>query len=186
MYPWLLLDHIFSDPDFSSLFVFRPGPKSVYKNQTPELKSSYKQSKCFLLVCCFYITLKQVSDVAGYLFSGVNLYIKAIHRLIFVITTLGNDQQTAERHSVLSPHGVGREFAVRSWCELLWLHLYLDIFLPTHFQGWLLNKKIKWRAKSLCKGGEQGGKERGGENQSQSAGLLLMTWQLLCVCLSEG
>ena len=54
-----------------------------------------------------------------------------------------------------------RVCCVRSWCELLWLHLYLDIFLPTHFQGWLLNKKIKWRAKSLCKRGEQGGKGRG-------------------------
>ena len=63
--------------------------------------------------------------------------------LSVLITALGNDQQTAKRHSVLSPHGVGESFAVRSWCELLWLHLYLDIFLPTHFQGWLLNKKIK-------------------------------------------
>lgn len=34
-------------------------------------------------------------------------------------------------------------FAESLPCELLWLCLYLDVFLPTHFQGWLLNKKMK-------------------------------------------
>lgn len=58
---------------------------------------------------CFAVLYnpKQVSNVAGYLFVAVDLYIKAIHRLICLITALSNDQQTAKRHSVLSPHGVG-------------------------------------------------------------------------------
>lgn len=34
-------------------------------------------------------------------------------------------------------------FAESLPCELLWLRLYLDGFLPTRFQGWLLNKKMK-------------------------------------------
>ena len=45
--------------------------------------------------------------VARCVFTVVNLNIKAIHHLIFLMTALHVDQQTAKRHSVLSPHGVG-------------------------------------------------------------------------------
>ncbi len=57
--------------------------------------------------------------------------------------------------SCWSPHQSGlpprsavwESFAVHSCHVLSWLWLYLDVFLPTRFQGWLLNKKIMtWRA----------------------------------------
>lgn len=83
-----------------------------------------------------------MSNVARYSLIAAGVYIEAVCRPLFLIIAPCDDQQTAECHSVLSPR-CWREFAVRSRCELLWLHLYLDIFLPTRFQGWLLNKKIK-------------------------------------------
>lgn len=66
------------------------------------------------------------------------------------------DQRATKPRSVLSP----RCFAESLPCELLWLRLYLAVFLPTHFQGWLLNKKSD--AERACeRWGEWRGKGRG-------------------------
>lgn len=79
------------------------------------------------------------------------LYVTAVC-LIVLISAVISTQQSCALFCLLVVESLP--------CELLWLRLYLDIFLPTHFQGWLLNKKMKWRAKSLCKRGEQRGKGR--------------------------
>lgn len=61
--------------------------------------SYYQQLKLFAL---FYITSNNMSNVA------VNLYMeKRSTVLSILISTLCNDEQTAKRRSVLSPHGVG-------------------------------------------------------------------------------
>lgn len=77
--------------------------------------------------------------------------------------SLPNDQQIEMHHLFCLLMVLERVLLRRSWCELLWLCLYLDVFLPTHFQGWLLNKEIKWRAKRLCWEGRAGRKGGGGE-----------------------
>lgn len=86
--------------------------------------------------------------------------------------SLPNDQQIEMHHLFCLLMVLERVLLRRSWCELLWLCLYLDVFLPTHFQGWLLNKEIKWRAKRLCwegRAGRKGGGARGSKPISWAA-----------------